>query len=175
MSASLKMKDQSGIEPKIAGTPNLKLVRAEALAAGRDPLSERWMGKTIQRHVLEFGQVFALIGLIVAIVALRKEWSFSFVAAPLLFAAVILAGAKFTPNLMRPLWSGWMKLAMILGHVMTTLILGIMWTLVLLPIALLLRIIGKRVMDTSFDRSRTSYWQARDPRNDDFELLLRQF
>ena len=59
--------------------------------------------------------------------------------------------------------------------VMTFIILSIAWTIVVVPISLLLRIIGKKVMDMSYDLSAQSYWETRDEKLNDFKHLERQF
>ena len=140
-----------------------------------DPLSERWMGKTIRVHVAEFGHVFGLLGMLIAAWLAWKSYALSSVAIAAIAGVMFRHLCLSRPRLMRPLWSGWMKGAMMLGAIMTAVLLSIMWTLVLLPLAVLLKIIGKRVMDLSFRDGRASYWEPRAAGKDDFVLLERQF
>jgi hypothetical protein len=68
-----------------------------------------------------------------------------------------------------------MKGAEAIGLVMTTIILGFGWFMVVVPTSLVLRVLRVRVMDTTFREPVGSYWEARDSKLDDFKLLERQF
>lgn len=141
----------------------------------KDPLDELWFNKPIRRHVLEFAQVFAIIGLVVGSWIAYRGGSLVTVGILAAVAGVLLVLGHKAPAHLRPIWAGWMKFAMVLGHVMTFIILSIMWWLVLVPIAGLLKLIGKDVMDLSYAAKRESYWEDRKPGKDDFLLLERQY
>ncbi len=141
----------------------------------RDPLDEKWFGKTIRQHVREFACVFAIISLIVAGMMLYK-------GRPLLWpgvwtgvALVLVALGYGAPALLHPLWKGWMKVAHYLSVVMTFIIIGAAWTIVLMPISMLLRVLRIKVMDTTYKKPVASYWEDRDAKYHDFKLLERQF
>ena len=52
---------------------------------------------------------------------------------------------------------------MLLHHVMSPLILGIMFFAVFTPIGLWMRLVGKRPLDLRFDAAADSYWVHRKP------------
>jgi hypothetical protein len=139
-------------------------------------LDELYYKRPVRQHVKEFGAIFGVIFLAIGSWYLWRRGEFYSTPNILItlgFAFPLLA--YFATPVMLPLWKGWMAFATGLGVVMTGLILSIMWTLVLIPIAFLLRIIGKRVMDTTFDRAVPTYWESREERVHDFKLLERQF
>lgn len=56
----------------------------------------------------------------------------------------------------------WMKFAFILGWFWTRIFLGIFFYLIITPIGLLMRALGKDLLDEKIDRSAQSYWVKRD-------------
>lgn len=139
-----------------------------------DPLDELSFRKPIRQHIKEFGAIIGAICLLIAAVKFYKGG----VLTPTLLTifAVTFSGVAYTaPRSMRPVWELWMKLAHALSIVMTTLILGIAWYIVLIPIALLLKLLRTKVMDCSFKAPVTTYWEVRNEKYDDFRLLERQF
>ena len=90
-------------------------------------------------------------------------------------SALLLGLGYFAPAVLLPVWSGWMAFATQLGHVMTFVIVSILWFLVAIPVGMLLKIIGKKVMDLSYNAPVDSYWEERSEKYHDFKLLERQF
>jgi hypothetical protein len=78
-------------------------------------------------------------------------------------AALFLILGLAAPTLLRPVERLWMKLAHVLGIVMTFVILTLTFYLVLTPLGLLLRLLGKRPLDLPFEPDRSSYWVPIDP------------
>jgi len=73
---------------------------------------------------------------------------------------LILFGALF-PQFLKPLNKIWMGLAIILGFIMSRVILTILFYLVLTPIAILAKIVGKKFMILKYDKSANTYWEKR--------------
>ncbi|HMO02424.1 MAG TPA: SxtJ family membrane protein [Oligoflexia bacterium] len=139
-------------------------------------LDERYFGKSKRQHVREFGAVIGLICLIIA-------GYFAYRGATL--AKVVFYGGGgvvfywlsiAAPSLIYYLWAGWMKMATLLGFVMTTLILSLSWFVVFVPMALLARLMKYKGVDSTFGSSTTTtYWDVKDPKLNDFSLLKRQY
>lgn len=166
--------EDTAIEPKASRTPHLSLVPSTP-GSNHDPLNDEWFGKTIRRHVLEFAQVFALIALGIAALWAYRGRSIELIATLVVVAGILLVLGVKAPRVLHPIWKIWMKFAMGLGHVMTLIILSIMWYIALMPLALGLKLFKKDVMDLSYGSGRESYWEPRKPGKDDFSLLERQF
>lgn len=62
------------------------------------------------------------------------------------------------PALVKPLYYAWMTFALAIGYVMTRLLLTIFFFLVLTPVALVFRLIGRDALHRKLDRSAESYW-----------------
>ena len=87
-------------------------------------------------------------------------------AACLVFFALavfFLPGGFFFPRLLGPLERAWMKFAEKLSVVMTFIILVLTYYLVVTPMALLLRVIGKDILSLKLEPENTTYWVPVDP------------
>jgi len=88
----------------------------------------------------------------------RPYYRYFFVASGLFICPGLLV-----PVVLTPLHKVWMTFSIIMGWFMTRLILCILFFLILTPIALLLRLLGKDLLDIKFEKtSSESYWLARD-------------
>ena len=141
----------------------------------KDPLDEVWVGKSVRQHVKEFGAVFGTIFFAICAVKLYRGASIESGSVWFGLGAVTAALGYLAPNVLRPLWRGWMKLAHYLSIVMTFVILGVCWTIGFIPMAYLVRILGIKAMDLSYRSGAESYWEKRDIKFDDFKRLEQQY
>jgi saxitoxin biosynthesis operon SxtJ-like protein len=80
-------------------------------------------------------------------------------------------GAAATVALLRaasfPLWMRvfrlWMKLALVLSWVMTRVILSVFFYLVLAPVGVVMRLLGKAPLDLAWRDGKASYWIDKAP------------
>ena len=70
----------------------------------------------------------------------------------------------FAFPVLKPVYASWMLFAFVLGWINTRLLLGAFFYLVLTPIGLLLRLMGKDLLDEALDRNAGSYWKKRERR-----------
>lgn len=131
--------------------------------------------KPIRQHVREFAYIFVIIALVYGTYQLYTQSTGSHFFWSVAVAAVLFFLGDFAPIILYPVWKVWMAIATALGFIVTSIVLTIMWLGVFMPLALILKIVGKKVMDLSFDRSRASYWNDRNEKYHDFKLLERQF
>ena len=82
--------------------------------------------------------------------------------------------ALLAPRLLRPVHKGWMRGAEALGWFNTRLLLGLVYYLVMTPIGLLLRLVGRDPLDRRL-HDRPSYWIARRPQADPKGTMERRF
>jgi len=92
--------------------------------------------------------------------------------------AIIVATILILPALLRPAWlkfphAAWLKIGAALGWFNTRLILGILYIVAIVPIALILRITGKTPLQLKFDKNAESYREK--PDSDDDQDLSQQF
>jgi hypothetical protein len=109
------------------------------------------------KELKEFGLIMGLVLLIVTGILLWKDhpvW-YPFFSLAWVF---ILSGIIFPPSL-RTAEALWMKFGMAMGHVVTHIILTIMFFVVITPLGLMLRLFGKKLLDTHPDPSLKTYWR----------------
>ena len=70
-------------------------------------------------------------------------------------------GFLMIPDLLRPVYVGWMKIAHFLGRIVTTIILALAYYLVITPSGLLKRIFGGAPLPVKPDIKSSSYWVTR--------------
>ena len=150
---------------------------AQKVKAAETPsrLDALYFGKPVSARIREFGHVFAGLCLLIAAIRVYRgsDPTFTLILGGLA-AVLLLLGSRFPNTLYWP-WKGWMGLAHVLSLVVGPVVLAAAWTIVLLPIAMLLKIIGKHVMDLRYDRSLSTYWEERTQEENNFQLLERQF
>ena len=91
-------------------------------------------------------------------------------------AALAITGL-LAPRLLRHVYRAWMILGLAIGFVMTRVILFILFAIILTPIALLMRILGKRPLDLRFKPvpAPKSYWNVRVSSRSSRAQMERQF
>ena len=102
-----------------------------------------------------FGIVFFIVFLLVALYPLINNgdlriWSF-------IIAIIFLILGLINSKVLTPLNKFWFKLGLLLGKVISPLIMGIIFFLVVTPTALIMRIIGKDLLNLKFNNKK-SYW-----------------
>lgn len=65
-------------------------------------------------------------------------------------------------SVLRPFHKLWMMLALLMGFIMSRVILTILFYLVLTPISLIAKIVGKKFIPLGFDKNAATYWEKRD-------------
>ena len=102
-----------------------------------------------------FGIVFFLVFLIIAIYPLTngnelRLWS-------LIISIVFLFLGLINSNILNPLNKLWFKFGIFLGKIISPLVMGIIFFLVVTPIGLLMRLLNKDLLKLKYN-SNSSYW-----------------
>jgi Saxitoxin biosynthesis operon protein SxtJ len=117
--------------------------------------------------------------LFVAVAALLGAfgWWRGSVLYPWAFAlsALILVVTLAVPDWLAPANRAWMKLAAILNRIVSPIVLGVLFFIVLTPTAFVIRLLGRDAMKRRFDLSARTYWVERDPPGPDPSGLPNQF
>jgi hypothetical protein len=117
--------------------------------------------KVVMGSNRSFGLVFAAFFFIVALLPLihgrpLRWWL-------LIVAAAFAAAAFFAPRLLQPLNLLWFKLGLLLHRVVNPVVMALMFYGAILPMALLLRRLGKDLLRLKHEPEATSYWIPREP------------
>jgi hypothetical protein len=105
-----------------------------------------------------FGVAFSCIGVapMVTQEAGVRWWA-------LAIAVAFLAAACLAPEILRPLRRAWFRLGPLLNRSLSGLVMGVLFFIVFVPVALVLRAIGKDILLLRGNPSIDSYWITRDP------------
>lgn len=108
-----------------------------------------------------FGIVFAVFFGIVALLPLVRGGMVRWWAIAL--GAAFLISAVVAPWLLRPLNLLWFKIGLLLHHIVNPVVMAALYFGAVVPMGLLLRALGKDLLNLKFDKSAASYWVRRDP------------
>tara|TARA_B100000575_G_scaffold153457_1_gene122453 strand:- start:145 stop:528 length:384 start_codon:yes stop_codon:yes gene_type:complete len=102
-----------------------------------------------------FGIVFFIVFLLISLYPLINSqdirlWS-------LLISLVFLFLGLINSKILNPLNKLWFKLGMFLGKIISPIVMGIIFFLVVTPIGLIMRILGKDLLNLKYDKKQ-SYW-----------------
>jgi len=127
----------------------------------------------IRKENRRFGLVMAAALLVLGAVSFALGGR----AAPWLAgtATLMAVAAWAAPGLLNPLRVVWMKLARALGAVNSWIILSVIFALVITPVALVMRMLGRSSVHRGPDPARASYWQGREPGEFTATRMERQF
>ena len=131
--------------------------------------SEDVHGSSDRSFGIVFAVVFCVIGLLpLAFGGGARLWSLGVGVAFLLVAVV-------APAVLAPLSRLWLRFGLLLHRIVSPVVLGIMFFVVITPMALVMRALGKDLLRLRFDRAAASYWIDRTPPGPPPESMKDQF
>ena len=71
--------------------------------------------------------------------------------------AVVIAWSLIAPGSMNGLYRGWMRIAMAIGNVINAIVLAIVFFIVITPMGIVMRMVGRDPMHRTLDKSVASY------------------
>lgn len=129
--------------------------------------------KSGNRDIRKFGITIGLFLFVIAgFLYWRGKESFDIL---LILGTALFGLGLLLPMILKPVYWLWMVLSIVLGWIMTRVILSLLFYLVITPIGLISRIFGHSFLDLQWDRSKTSYWNYRDQRQQSAEEYEQQF
>ena len=106
-----------------------------------------------------FGLVFFVVFLIIALWPLKSGEEFRLWSLVLSIIFFILG--IFNSQLLTPLNKLWFKFGMFLGLIVSPIVMGIVYFLVVTPIGIFMRLLGKDLLKTSKAKNASTYWIKR--------------
>ncbi|HEX3208615.1 MAG TPA: SxtJ family membrane protein [Geminicoccaceae bacterium] len=88
---------------------------------------------------------------------------------------ILIVLGLVAPSSLNGLNRAWLKLGLIMSRVVNPVVLGLIYALVIVPVGLLMRVIGRDPLGLKFDRRVKSYWVVRDPPGPAPESMTNQF
>jgi hypothetical protein len=129
--------------------------------------------KSGKSDLRKFGIMIGIILILLGGLFFWREKSFySYILIPA--AAFIILGLA-APTMLKPIHKVWMAISVILGWIITRVILGILFYLVVTPTGWLGWLFGKQFLDLKIDKDASSYWILKKPRKFDKADYEKQF
>ena len=102
-----------------------------------------------------FGIVFFIIFFLIALYPLLSDQEIRLWA--LIISAIFLILGLLKSKLLTPLNKLWFRFGIFLGKIITPIIMGIIFFIVVTPIGLIMRLIGKDLLNLKYNKEK-SYW-----------------
>jgi len=111
----------------------------------------------LRKFGLMIGSVLLLLSAFLFWKAKSSAVYFGIIGGTLMVAGLIL------PGVLKPVFRAWMAFAVVMGFVMTRVILTVLYFGMFTPIALVLRLLGKDLLEEQWDKNAGTYWLKRKP------------
>ena len=103
-----------------------------------------------------FGIVFFVIFIIIALWPLLKDeniriWS-------IIISIIFLTLGLLNSKILTPFNKLWMRLGILLGAIVSPIVMGVVYFVVITPIGLIMKIFGKDVLNLKIDKNKNTYW-----------------
>ena len=114
------------------------------------------MSNNLKSSNKSFGIVFFIVFLIIGLYPLlnnedTRVWS-------IILSLIFLILGFLNSNLLTPLNKAWIRFGILLGNIISPVVLGIIFFLVVLPTGLVMRLFKKNFLGLKFDKKLKSYW-----------------
>ncbi len=116
-----------------------------------------------------FGILFFIVFLLIAIWPVIDSGSIRIWSVAISLIFLILGILNST--ILTPLKKGWIKLGEILGKVIAPIVMGFVYFIIITPIGLLMRLLGKDLLNIKYNKNK-SYWIKRTK---NINTMKRQF
>lgn len=121
-----------------------------------------------------FGMLFIVVFLVLAGLGYIKGWDKSWVNVYLGLAVLVAAVTLVAPKLLVPFNRAWFALGQLMGRVVSPIVLGAIFFLVLTPVAVITRLFGRDELRIK-RKSVNSYWIERNQDTTPAESFKNQF
>jgi hypothetical protein len=127
--------------------------------------SDRAFGCTVGSILLAIGATKAFVAGAISTIALLISVA----------GAVLLLFGIVAPSRLSTLNKIWAKVGTAISKIVNPIVLALLFFLAVTPMALVMRIVGKRPLRLASDRTTASYWIEREPSTSGSSSMKRQF
>ncbi len=114
-----------------------------------------------------FGFLFSIVFFLISIYPIinDKKINLIFLTISIIIFFISLYRPKlfYYPNII------WFKLGLFLGSIISPIVMGIIFFLVVFPTGLVMRIFKKDILDQNINKSKNSYWKSKIDLNNSFK------
>tara|TARA_Y100001970_G_scaffold293877_1_gene444166 strand:+ start:63 stop:440 length:378 start_codon:yes stop_codon:yes gene_type:complete len=106
-----------------------------------------------------FGILFFIVFLLIAIWPILNGETFRIWA--LVISTIFLILGSLNSRILTPLNKAWVKFGELLGMVIAPIVMAVIYFIIITPIGLLMRLLGKDLLNMKFNKNK-SYWIKRE-------------
>ncbi len=114
---------------------------------------------TEQSSPKSFGVVFAIVFLVIALYPLTNSGNIRFWA--LIISVIFLLLAFVAPQVLALPNKLWFKFGILLGSIIAPVVMALVYFITVLPTGLIMRFLGKDLLEQKLDKNTKSYWIMR--------------
>ncbi len=103
-----------------------------------------------------FGLLFFFVFLIISLWPLLNEYPFRIWS--IVIAIIFLILGLMNSKLLTPLNILWFKFGLLLGFIVSPIVMGIVFFLVITPTGFIVKIMNKDLLNNKYDNKKKSYW-----------------
>ena len=118
-----------------------------------------------------FGLIFSLFFLIISLWNFRGNFQ-EVRILPFCFSIIFFTLGLLNSKYLTPLNKIWFKFGLLLGNIVSPIIMGFVFFLVITPTSFIMKIIGKDLLKKKFNKSKKTYWLKYEKSS---ETMKRQF
>jgi len=107
-----------------------------------------------------FGLIWAGIFMFIGLIPLIKHGDIRIWAIVVSFIFIALSILK--PELLTQFYKIWMKIGNFIGNIISKVMISVLFFLIFTPIAIILRLAGKDLLNKKISKSQKSYWIERE-------------
>ena len=117
-----------------------------------------------------FGFLFFIVFLAISLWPLISQEDLRLWA--LILSLIFLILGILNSNILTPLNKLWIKFGILLGNIVSPVVMGVVFFIVVTPIGLIMRLLGKDLLRVNKNESTSTYWIDREKKTD---TMKRQF
>jgi predicted membrane metal-binding protein len=117
-----------------------------------------------------FGLLFFIVFLAISLWPLKSQEDLRLWA--LILALIFFILGILNSRFLTPLNKLWMKFGFLLGSIVSPLVMGVVFFMVVTPVGLIMRFLGKDLLRMKKNKSASTYWISREKEN---STMKRQF
>ena len=121
-----------------------------------------------------FGLLFVVVFIVLASFGYIKGWKQSFVTVSIALAVLLALVTLVAPKLLAPFNRAWFALGQLMGRIVSPIVLGAIFFLILTPVAVMTRLFGRDELRLK-RKSVESYWIERTHDTTAAESFKNQF
>lgn len=99
------------------------------------------------------------ISIMMIFVGQHKKWDELFLYGFFFISLFFLISLILAPKILRPFNQAWLSLGESLGRIINPMVLGVIFFILITPISILLKLLGRDVLSLKKSSSLNSYWK----------------